>query len=208
MIHPACVSKPISCRCSSVASFSFCCSFSRASIGNQSFMKLSKAQSTLAVHGGVVSSRTAKSIVIRTAVRGENGRRTAHRTIALSALLHLDEAAHAEEVAALEADRLERDARADHARVVVDVRDDGQQRLAEGLHEQQREGRARLRRQRDERGGRAAAVWRERRARDCKALGERRRDGQRGALGVFLEDLARRLRGGELKLETKSVNAA
>ena len=101
-----------------------------------------------------------------------------------------------------QSDRFKRNARADQTFEVVDVRDDRQQDLAHGLHEHQRERRAHLRREvYDGRGGgRGRAVRGERGARDREAFGERRGDGQGGALGVLLQDLARGFSVCELEL--------
>lgn len=71
---------------------------------------------------------------------GDGARAAAHGALALSAFLHLDEAPHAEEVCAGQADGFEGDGGADDACVVVDVWDDGEEAFGEGLHEGAWEG--------------------------------------------------------------------
>lgn len=75
-------------------------------------MKLISAQSTFAT--SYVSTKTNLKTVGLTAVCREHGWRPTHWAIALPTFLHLDQAAHAEEVPALQPDRLEGNARADH----------------------------------------------------------------------------------------------
>ena len=119
---------PSSFRCSSAASFSLCSNFSLASIGNQSFIKLSSAQSTFAGRRKTCGQRWSigeRKDETLTAIGNEHGRCPTHWTVALSSLLHLDETANAEEVTAPEADWLEGNARADDTRVVVYVGNNG-----------------------------------------------------------------------------------
>ena len=99
-------------------------------------------------------------------------------------------------MAAPQSDRLEREAGADHARVVVDVGHDREQRLGQRLREEQRERERRLARGglRDDEGA-LLAVDADREGRD-EVGGER----ERGALGVLFEDLPGRLRRDELEL--------
>ncbi len=101
-------------------------------------------------------------------------------------------------MAALQPNRFEREPRADHARVVVDVRDDRQQRLCERLHEEQRERErlARAHRVRTREHDRAVCAVRV----HDEGRGEVGRERERGALRMLLEDLARRFRGDLQKL--------
>lgn len=78
------------------------------------------------------------------------------------------------------------------------MRDDGQQRLREGLHEEQRERErlARAHRMRAREHERAVCTVRVHDEGGREVWGERKR----GALRVLLEDLARRFRGDVLEL--------
>lgn len=118
------------------------------------------------------------------------------RTLILPALLHFDQAPHAELVPAVELDRLERDLAADGALVIVDLRDDRKQRRRERRQQHVRQGGQTGQGENSDRAVPAATgivagrvelgpVRELRCGRD--ELGEPERGGERGALVVLLE---------------------
>jgi len=71
-------------------------------------------------------------------IRYQHNRCPTHRTMSLAAFLHLDQTPYAKQMSAAKSNRLERNIGADDARVVVYVRDDGDEGFAEDLHEDAR----------------------------------------------------------------------
>ena len=159
-IHPF-TSKPNSLNSSSAASRSFCCNFLRASLGNQSFMKFRRAQSTLAAnqstHGQtydwtsrIYLQRSADNTVGALHIGQCCSPRFCNFTRHLRgisqpskdiAMLRIDRP-YTEKVTTTETYGFEGEAGTNHTRVIIDMRNNRQQCLSERLNEKERKGRA------------------------------------------------------------------
>ena len=91
---------------SALASSSLAFSLSLASRGNQSCIKFISAQSTLAIRD-ISNEGGEKVSLVLTSIGNQDRRRSTHRTVTLSTLLHLDETTYAEQVSTIESYWLE-----------------------------------------------------------------------------------------------------
>lgn len=119
--------------CSWAASFSFCFILALASRGNQSCKKFNSAQSTFAFTSRKRYRREKKGVL--TSIGSEHCFCSAHRTVALASFLHLDKTSNTEQMPTHQPNGLESDTRTYQARVIINVRYDGEQGLSNGLHE-------------------------------------------------------------------------